>query len=78
MSRENKKLAVNLEEMVGQFTGQIKLLQDPCVLPLQLSLFLLIWYQKDKILLIGDVAYSIHPVAGQGLNLGLKDIMVFG
>ena len=31
--------------------------------------------QKD-ILLIGDTAHSIHPVAGQGWNLGIKDIQV--
>jgi 2-polyprenyl-6-methoxyphenol hydroxylase-like FAD-dependent oxidoreductase len=29
--------------------------------------------QKD-ILLLGDTAHSIHPVAGQGWNLGIKDI----
>tara|TARA_B100000035_G_scaffold108459_1_gene92014 strand:+ start:12293 stop:13414 length:1122 start_codon:yes stop_codon:yes gene_type:complete len=29
---------------------------------------------QKNILLIGDTAHSIHPVAGQGWNLGIKDI----
>ena len=29
---------------------------------------------KKDILLLGDTAHSIHPVAGQGWNLGVKDI----
>lgn len=33
-------------------------------------------YISDKIILIGDAAHSIHPLAGLGLNMGLKDVKV--
>jgi 2-octaprenyl-6-methoxyphenol hydroxylase len=37
-------------------------------------------YPKDffykKAILIADAAHAIHPIAGQGFNLGIKDIMI--
>lgn len=32
-------------------------------------------YGKDRQLLVADSAHTIHPIAGQGFNLGIKDIM---
>jgi 2-octaprenyl-6-methoxyphenol hydroxylase len=33
-------------------------------------------YIKDKTILCGDAMHSIHPIAGQGLNLGLRDVQL--
>jgi 2-octaprenylphenol hydroxylase len=35
-------------------------------------------YYKRNLVLLGDAAHSIHPMAGQGANLGFKDALALG
>ena len=41
-----------------------------------LNVFYCYKYFKIELILIGDACQAIHPIAGQGLNLGIRDALI--
>ncbi len=60
-----------LELRFGLKLGEIEVLDKPRAWPL--GLLLARDFVKPRFALAGDAAHGIHPIAGQGLNLGFKD-----
>jgi 2-octaprenyl-6-methoxyphenol hydroxylase len=61
-----------LEKRFGLHLGEIKALDKPRAFPL--GYFVARSFVAERLALIGDAAHVIHPIAGQGLNMGLKDV----
>ena len=68
---ESEYLSV-LQNRFGDFLGKLKLTGKRLSFPLKLSISEK--YVSDKFAVIGDAAHGYHPIAGQGLNAGLRDI----
>jgi len=61
-----------MEKRFGLHLGEIVALDQPRAFPL--GYFVARSFIADRLALIGDAAHVIHPIAGQGLNMGLKDV----
>ena len=73
----NKKdYIANLNSKINLDLGEISLSGKQFSYPLILTLRE--HFISDRIALVGDSAHGIHPLAGQGLNLGLRDVASIG
>ena len=61
-----------LRPRFGDFLGDIKLLGKRFTYPLNLTIAN--HFVAERVALIGDAAHGMHPIAGQGLNAGLRDV----
>ena len=61
-----------LRPRFGDFLGEIAMAGTRFTYPLGLSLAQS--FVAERLALVGDAAHGIHPLAGQGLNAGLRDV----
>lgn len=72
MDLSEEEFIIELKKRFGSYLGKIKLEGERKLYPLSFVFAKKLY--KGRVLLIGDAAHSIHPVAGQGLNLGIRDV----
>lgn len=69
---DDSDFAAALAARIGDRLGAIRLIGRRWAYPLDLTLAER--YCAPRLALVGDAAHGVHPIAGQGMNMGLRDV----
>jgi 2-octaprenyl-6-methoxyphenol hydroxylase len=69
---DDTDFSAEIERRFGSSLGRLSVLGGRWSYPLRL--IHAARYAEHRLVLVGDAAHAIHPIAGQGLNLGLRDV----
>ncbi|HYX45562.1 MAG TPA: UbiH/UbiF/VisC/COQ6 family ubiquinone biosynthesis hydroxylase [Sphingomicrobium sp.] len=72
LSLSDEDFAAEAQAAMGGFLGKVELLAPRSSYPLGFHHAAQI--TAPRLALVGDAAHAIHPIAGQGLNLGFRDV----
>ena len=72
LALNEEDFAAEAQAAMGGFLGKITLLAPRSSFPLGFHHAAQI--TAERLALVGDSAHAIHPIAGQGLNLGFRDV----
>jgi 2-octaprenyl-6-methoxyphenol hydroxylase len=72
LNLKDPTLPEQIATRLGRHLGEVKVVSELGAYPL--SLLHAKEYSKGKIIFLGDAIHTIHPIAGQGLNIGLRDV----
>ena len=75
-SLHNKKKQ-NIQNLIEKYNHKYKILNIEKINSFELNSLSLRSYYHDNILAFGDLLHRIHPLAGQGFNMTIRDIKIF-
>ena len=67
----------NIKELIKSYNFKYKIKKVNVIESFELKSYILRSYYNNKFLAFGDLLHRIHPLAGQGFNMTLRDIQIF-